>query len=42
MTDEELHAAADDLVGHLTVLGPDVGSARRLLCADERQIFSRP
>jgi DNA/RNA-binding domain of Phe-tRNA-synthetase-like protein len=29
MTDEALHAAADDLVSHLTRLGPDVQVARR-------------
>ncbi len=31
MTDEALTAAADDLVGELTRLGPDVRTARRLL-----------
>jgi DNA/RNA-binding domain of Phe-tRNA-synthetase-like protein len=31
MTDEALHAAADDLVVHLTRLGPDVKVARRLI-----------
>ena len=34
MTDEALHTAADDLVGHLTRFGPDVQVARRLLAAD--------
>jgi DNA/RNA-binding domain of Phe-tRNA-synthetase-like protein len=34
MTDEALHAAADDLVVHLTRLGPGVAVARRLLSAD--------
>jgi DNA/RNA-binding domain of Phe-tRNA-synthetase-like protein len=33
MTDEELHAAADDLVTCLTRLGPDVSVARRLIGA---------
>ena len=33
MTDEALHAAADDLVAHLTRLGPDVRVARRLITA---------
>ena len=32
MTDEQLHAAADDLVDHLARLGPDVRVARRLIC----------
>lgn len=31
MADEALHAAADDLVDHLTRLGPDVRVARRLI-----------
>ena len=31
MTDEALHTAADDLVGHLTRLGPEVQVARRML-----------
>lgn len=31
MTDEALHSAADDLVAHLSRLGPDVRVARRLL-----------
>ena len=31
MTDEALHAVADDLVVHLTRLGPDVQVARRLI-----------
>ena len=34
MTDEALHAAADDLVAHLRRLGPDVRIARRLIAAD--------
>jgi DNA/RNA-binding domain of Phe-tRNA-synthetase-like protein len=34
MTDEELHAAADDLTGHLARLGPDVMEVRRLIAAD--------
>ena len=33
MTDEALHAAADDLVIHLTRLGPDVRAVRRLIAA---------
>jgi DNA/RNA-binding domain of Phe-tRNA-synthetase-like protein len=33
MTDEALHAAADDLVAYLTQLGPDVTAARRLISA---------
>jgi DNA/RNA-binding domain of Phe-tRNA-synthetase-like protein len=33
MTDEALHAAADDLVAYVTRLGPDVGVARRLMSA---------
>jgi DNA/RNA-binding domain of Phe-tRNA-synthetase-like protein len=33
MTDEALSAAADDLVTHLTRLGPDVRAARRLIPA---------
>jgi DNA/RNA-binding domain of Phe-tRNA-synthetase-like protein len=33
MTDRRLHAAADDLVAHLSRLGPDVRVARRLLTA---------
>ena len=33
MTDEALHAAADDLVTHLARLGPDVRAARRLIAA---------
>jgi DNA/RNA-binding domain of Phe-tRNA-synthetase-like protein len=33
MTDEALHAAADDLAGHLTRLGPDVHIARRMMSA---------
>jgi DNA/RNA-binding domain of Phe-tRNA-synthetase-like protein len=34
MTDEALHAAADDLAAHLTRLGPDVRIARRLMAAN--------
>jgi DNA/RNA-binding domain of Phe-tRNA-synthetase-like protein len=34
MTDTVLHAAAEDLVTHLTRLGPDVRVARRLIAAD--------
>jgi DNA/RNA-binding domain of Phe-tRNA-synthetase-like protein len=33
VTGEELHAAADDLLGRLAGLGPDVRSARRLIAA---------
>jgi hypothetical protein len=33
MTDEALQAAAEDLVSRLTLLGPDVGVARRLIPA---------
>jgi DNA/RNA-binding domain of Phe-tRNA-synthetase-like protein len=33
MTDEALHAAADDLVAHLTRLGPDVRVVHRLIAA---------
>ena len=32
ITDEALHAAADDLATHLARLGPGVQVARRLLC----------
>jgi DNA/RNA-binding domain of Phe-tRNA-synthetase-like protein len=32
ITDEALHAAADDLATHLARLGPDVQVTRRLLC----------
>lgn len=35
MTDAALHAAADDLVSHLTRLGPDVRVARRLIVAGD-------
>ena len=31
MTDDALHAAADDLSTHLSRLGPDVHIARRLI-----------
>ena len=34
MTDDALHAAADDLLAHLARLGPDVRFARRLITAD--------
>jgi DNA/RNA-binding domain of Phe-tRNA-synthetase-like protein len=34
MTDEELAAAADDLVMHVSRLGPEVRVARRLLAGD--------
>lgn len=34
ITDEALHAAAEDLVTHLTRLGPDVSGVRRLIAAD--------
>jgi DNA/RNA-binding domain of Phe-tRNA-synthetase-like protein len=33
MTDEALHAAADDLVAHLTRFGPDVRVVRRLIAS---------
>jgi DNA/RNA-binding domain of Phe-tRNA-synthetase-like protein len=33
MTDEALHAAADDLAAHLSQLGPGVRVARRLIAA---------
>jgi DNA/RNA-binding domain of Phe-tRNA-synthetase-like protein len=33
MTDEALHAAADDLVAHLTRFGPDVRVLRRLMAS---------
>ena len=33
VTDQELHAAADDLAAHLTGLGPGVRAARRLIAA---------
>ncbi len=33
MTDVQLHAAADELVRHLTRLGPDVAGVRRLIAA---------
>jgi DNA/RNA-binding domain of Phe-tRNA-synthetase-like protein len=33
MTDKALHAAADELAGHLAQLGPDVGVGRRLIGA---------
>ena len=31
MTDEALHAAADDLLAHLSRLGPGVRATRRLI-----------
>ncbi len=31
LTDEALQAAADDLLSHLTRLGPDVRAVRRLM-----------
>ena len=34
MTVEQLHAAADELVGHLTRLGPDLRVVRRLMTAE--------
>ncbi len=34
ITDEDLHAATDDLISHLTRLGPDVKVHRRLFSAD--------
>jgi DNA/RNA-binding domain of Phe-tRNA-synthetase-like protein len=34
VTGDALHAAADDLVTHLTRFGPDVRAARRLIAAD--------
>lgn len=34
MTDDELRGAADDLVAHLTRLGPDVRAVDRLIAAD--------
>ena len=36
MTDEALQAAADDLVSHLTRLGPDVRDVRRLIVTSAR------
>jgi DNA/RNA-binding domain of Phe-tRNA-synthetase-like protein len=33
LTDDELQATADDLVTHLSLLGPDVRSAQRLIAA---------
>jgi DNA/RNA-binding domain of Phe-tRNA-synthetase-like protein len=33
VTDEALHAAADELTGHLARLGPDVRAVRRLIAA---------
>jgi DNA/RNA-binding domain of Phe-tRNA-synthetase-like protein len=36
MTDEALHAAADDLAAHLDRLGPGVRVARRLICRTDR------
>jgi DNA/RNA-binding domain of Phe-tRNA-synthetase-like protein len=34
MTDDALHAAADDLAAHLTRLGPDIQVTRHLISAD--------
>lgn len=34
LTDEELQAAADDLIDHLTRLGPDIRITRHLLTAN--------
>jgi hypothetical protein len=33
VTDEAVHAAADDLMAHLTSFGPSVAAARRLIAA---------
>ena len=33
-TDDELHAAADDLLTHLTGLGPGIRTARRLISSE--------
>lgn len=41
MTDEDLHAATDDLIAHLTQLGPDVGVARRLIAGDGHEAGHR-
>lgn len=35
MTDDALHAAADELIDHVSRLGPDVRVARRLLAGDQ-------
>ena len=35
MTDEALAAAADDLTGHLSELGPDIRVTRRLIAASD-------
>lgn len=42
MTDEALHAAAEDLATRLADLGPDVRSARRLLTAGDRHTPGDP
>ncbi|PVG84176.1 hypothetical protein DDE18_00590 [Nocardioides gansuensis] len=42
MTDEALQAAADDLATHLTRLGPDVRTARRLIAADDEGLSGGP
>lgn len=34
MTDQDIHATADDLVAHLAQLGPDVRTVRRLISAE--------
>jgi DNA/RNA-binding domain of Phe-tRNA-synthetase-like protein len=34
VTDKELHAAADDLAAHLTRIGSDIRTVRRLIAAD--------
>jgi hypothetical protein len=36
MTDDALHAAAEDLLAQLARLGPDVRVARRLIARQER------
>jgi DNA/RNA-binding domain of Phe-tRNA-synthetase-like protein len=38
VTDDELQAAADDLVSHLTLLGPEVRVVRRLITAPARAL----
>lgn len=42
LTDEALHAAAEDLATRLADLGPDVRSARRLLTASDRHTPGDP
>ncbi len=34
ITDAQLHVVADDLIAHLTRLGPDLAAARRLMTTD--------